>query len=467
MSTKLFSEFPPLKKSDWLAEITRDLKGKSFDETLIWHTLEGIDVQPIYTDEDVAPFAIPFKPTGEWLIREEVFDADIKRANRLALDALNRGAMSIAFFASPKSANEMSALLNGIWLEAAPVHFYGCQDAPQILSLFLNETRSRNLDAKFVHVSIDFDAIASFATQGKWESEAFATAAQMVGAARPYPNVKVVTIRADVYQNAGSSLAQELAFALASAVEYLDALTEQGVSADEALQHIEVSFAVSASYFLEIAKFRAARWLFGELAKAYGASATPTIHVSSARWNKTIYDAHNNLLRGTVEAMAAATGGADSITVARFDELFKSPNEFSAHLSRNASLILRDESHLDKVVDAAAGSYALESLTDAMGNAAWSLVQRIESQGGMIQSLRSGFVQSEIRRVREARDKLIAEKKFNLIGVTKSPNAKEKMKSTIEVGLESPAPPSDAEIETLSPYRAVAAMELERLANET
>ncbi|MCS6989327.1 MAG: methylmalonyl-CoA mutase subunit beta [Chloroherpetonaceae bacterium] len=466
MSAKLFAEFPPVKKSEWLAEIARDLKGKPFDETLVWRTLEGFDAQPIYASEDSAPFAIPFKPTGEWLIREEIFERDVKAANRLALDALNRGAMAIAFFAAPQNASDMRALLDGIWLEAAPVHFYSCQDAPRILALFLDEVRSRNLDPKFVHGSIDFDAIAAFATTGKWDAEAFAKAAQMIQTAKSFPHFKVVTIRADVYHNAGGSLSQELAFALATAVEYLDALTERGVSAEEALRQFEVSFAVSASYLLEIAKFRAARWLFGELAKAYGASAMPTIHASSARWNKTIYDAHNNLLRGTIEAMAAATGGADSITVARFDELFKSPNEFSAHLSRNTSLILRDESHLDKVVDPAAGSYALEALTDAMGNAAWSLFQRLESQGGMIPSLRSGFVQAEIRRVREARDKLIAEKKLNVIGVTKSPNAKEKMKGNIEIALESPKPPSDAEIEVLLPYRAVEAVEFERLGSE-
>lgn len=467
MSAKLFSEFPPVSKSEWLAEIARDLKGKPFEETLVWHSLEGIDVQPIYVAEDVAPFEIPFKPTGEWLIREEIFERDVKQANRLALDALNRGAMAIAFYAQPQNASEMRALLDGIWLEVAPIHFYDCQEPSNLLALFLDEVRARNLDPKFVHGSLNVDAIAAFATKGKWDSQAFAKAFQMIQTASGRLNFKVIAIRADVYQNAGGSLAQELAFSLATAVEYLDALTERGISADDALRHFEVSFAVSSSYFLEIAKFRAARWLFAELAKAYGASTTPAIHASSAKWNKTIYDPYNNLLRGAIEAMAAATGGADSITVARFDERYAKPNEFSAHLSRNTSLILRDESHLDKVVDAAKGAYALEALTDAMGNAAWSLFQRIESEGGMIQALRSGFVQAEIRRTRDARAKLLAEKKFNVIGVTKSPNAKETMKEKIELALEPPAPPTDAEIETLLPYRLVEALELERLKNES
>ncbi len=466
MSTKLFSEFPPLKKSDWLAEITRDLKGKSFDETLVWHTLEGIDVQPIYTDEDVTPFAIPFKPTGEWLIREEVLEQDISQANARALDVLNRGAMALAFFAEPKSDAEMRTLLNGIWLEAAPVHFYSCTNPEQVLTLFLNEVRARTLDAKFVHGSLNLDAVSTFATKGKWDTQAFETAKTLLHTAQAFPHFKVLTIRADVYHNAGSSLVQELAFALASSVEYLDALTEQGLTADDILSHLEISFAVSSSYFLEIAKFRAARWLFHQLATAYGATATPTIHASSARWNKTIYDSYNNLLRGTVEAMAAATGGADSITVARFDELYAKPNEFSAHLSRNTSLILRDESHLDKVLDASKGSHFLESLTSSTGNEAWKLFQLIEAQGGMLRALRSGFVQSEIRRVRQAREKLLAEKKLNFIGVTKSPNAKETMKDKIEIPLE-PAPPiSDAEIEILMPFRATESIELERLKSE-
>lgn len=466
MSTKLFSEFPPLKKSDWLAEITRDLKGKPFDETLVWHTLEGIDVQPIYTDEDVTPFAIPFKPTGEWLIREEIFEQDASQANARALDVLNRGAMALAFFAEPKSDAEMRTLLNGIWLEAAPVHFYSCTNPEKVLTLFLDEVRTRALDAKFVHGSLNLDAVATFATKGKWDMNAFEVAATLLRSVRPFPNYKVLTIRADVYHNAGSSLVQELAFALASSVEYLDALTEQGFTADDVLSHLEISFAVSSSYFLEIAKFRAARWLFHQLATAYSATATPTIHASSARWNKTIYDSYNNLLRGTVEAMAAATGGADSITIAHFDELYAKPSEFSAHLSRNTSLILRDESHLDKVLDASKGSFFVESLTNSIGNEAWKLFQQIEAQGGMLRTLRSGFVQSEIRRVRQAREKLLAEKKLNFIGVTKSPNAKEKMNDKIEFSPE-PAPlSSDAEIEILAPFRATESIELERLKSE-
>ncbi len=467
MPTRLFSEFPPLTKSDWLNEIQRDLKGKAF-ESLIWHTLEGIDVQPIYTREDSTPFAIPFKQTGEWLIREEVLEQDLSQANARALDALNRGATALAFFVTPKMDSEMHALLNGIWLEAAPVHFYKpLDDALMVLNLFLNEVRRRNLDAKFIHGSLDVDAVAAFATSGVWDSNAFERATELVRVAIPFPHFKVLTIRADVYHNAGSSLVQELAFALASSVEYLDALTEQGLSAEDILGSLEVSFAVSTSYFLEIAKFRAARWLFHQLAHAYGASAVPTIHASSARWNKTIYDAHNNLLRGTVEAMAAATGGADSITVSRFDELYTKPNEFSAHLSRNTSLILRDESHLDKVHDAAKGSHFIESLTESIGNEAWKLFQHIESLGGMLAALRSGFVQSEIRRVREAREKLIMEKKLNFIGVTKSPNAKENIKDKIELPTDSPASLAHAtEIEPIMPFRAVEAVELERLRNE-
>lgn len=464
MSAKLFSEFPPLTTRDWLNEIQRDLKGKSFD-ALIWHTLEGIDIQPIYSRETVHAFAIPFKATGEWLIREEVFEQDVSQANARALDVLNRGATALAFFAEPGTDSEVQKLLNGIWLEAAPVHFYKCQNPERVLTLFLNEVRGRNLDPKFIHGSLDVDAIAAFATSGRWDFRAFDRAAELVRSAISFPHFKVLTVRADAYHHAGSSLVQELAFALASSVEYLDALTERGISADEILGHLEVSFAVSSNYFLEIAKFRAARWLFHQLAQAYGASATPTIHASSARWNKTIYDAYNNLLRGTIEAMAAATGGADSITVSRFDELYAKPNEFSAHLSRNTSLILRDESHLDKVVDAACGAYFVESLTESIAHEAWKLFQHLEAQGGMCSALRSGFVQSEIRRVRQARETLIAEKKLTFIGVTKSPNPNETMKAKLEL---SPAPATidNAEIEPILPFRAVESVEVERLKHE-
>lgn len=465
MSAKLFSEFPPLTKSDWLDEIQRDLKGKAFD-TLIWQTLEGIEVQPIYSREDATPLDLPVKPVGEWLIREEIFEQDISQANARALDVLNRGATALAFFVTPKTESEMAALMSGIWLEAAPVHFYTCKDAEQVLALFMNEVRRRNLDAKFVHGSIDVDAIAAFATTGTWDSSAFERAGKLVRSASPFPHFKTLTIRADVYHNAGSSLVQELAFALASIVDYLDALTEQGISPGEIFGSLEVSLAVSSSYFLEIAKFRAARWLFHQLGVAYGATATPTIHASSARWNKTIYDAHNNLLRGTVEAMAAASGGADSITVARFDEVYAKPNEVSAHLSRNTSLILRDEAHLGKVIDAASGSYFLESLTESIANQAWKCFQHLEAKGGMLSSLRSGFVQSDIRRVRQAREKLVAEKKLNFIGVTKSPNAKENMKAKLERKPEPASAVSMTEIEPLVPFRAVEALEVERLNKE-
>jgi methylmalonyl-CoA mutase len=483
---KLFSEFSPIDQAQWDAEIRADLKGDDYDKALVWKTMEGFSVQPYYmTSEGAAEgaasdFSSPIlraKPTGDWHIREEIFETDFTKANAAAKDALMRGATSVAFFAEPKTARDMTRLLDGIWLEVAPVHFYTCSSAPDMLALLTGEAIAQKINLPKLHGSLDYDCLAAFASTGVWENSGFETAAKLMHGVQALPNMKVLTIRADVYHNAGATAVQELAFALNAASDYLAALTEQGVSADTVCNHLEFSFAVGTNYFMELAKIRAVRLLWETIARTYNASeqaaAQTTIHVSSSAANKTLYDAHNNLLRGTVEAMAASLGGANSITVLPFDTVYDSSKEFSAHLARNTSLILKDESHFDKLLDAARGSYYIESLTSKLADAAWTLFKTIETSGGMLAALKSGKIQTDLNASRAARVERLEQRRDVLVGVSQFANPKEHASEKVSSGKVSsqktPAQKSSAgaaEPVPLAPSRGAEAFEAIRLKTE-
>ena len=251
-------------------------------------------------------------------------------------------------------------------------------------------------------------------------------------------------IRSDRWHNAGATTVQELAFTLAAAVEYLNN------SGADAAKDLEFEFAIGPNYFFEIAKLRAARGLWAQILAVYGLSVKMNIAARTSTWNQTVYDPHNNLLRGTTEAMAAAIGGADSITVVPFDEPYREPDDFSRHLALNTQLILRDEAYFNKVADPAAGSYYLESLTESVAREAWALFQEVEAKGGLTAA--SSSIDEAIAKSRDARNKLINQRRRVFVGVNQYPNLREEVLQQIEK-----EPPA---------YRAAVAFESLRLATE-
>jgi len=216
-------------------------------------------------------------------------------------------------------------------------------------------------------------------------------------------------VRADLLHEAGAHAVQELAFALAEAIERIEP---------------EFVFAVGSNYFFEIAKLRAARLLWAQAAVALAVDPTAKIHVRTSRRNKSVYDPYTNLLRVTTEAMSAAIGGADTLTVEAFG--------FSPHLAVNVQRVLREESHVDAVADPSAGSYYIESLTDALARAGWKLFQEVEQQGGYTKA--RAFIEKSLVESRAALSKAVSSRRKTLVGVNNYPNVNEKMP-----GIEAPS----------------------------
>ena len=240
---------------------------------------------------------------------------------------------------------------------------------------------------------------------------------------------KSVGVNAILYQNSGGNAVQELAFALATGVEYLRQGEKLGVSIDDMAQKLKFSFAMGADFFMAIAKLRAARLLWSQVVTACGGnedSQKMRIYATTSRWNQSKLDPYVNLLRDTTEAFSAIAGGADIINVNPFDAVVREPDEFSERIARNTQIILKEECHFDQVTDPAGGSYYVETLTAKVAEAAWDLFQQIEKAGGMIKALEAGIPQKQIKAAAAKKADLVAQRRLSLIGVNVYANATEK-----------------------------------------
>ena len=229
--------------------------------------------------------------------------------------------------------------------------------------------------------------------------------------------------------NAGAYISQELGYALAWGNEYLNQLTDAGLSVDEVAKKIKFNFGISSNYFLEIAKFRAARMLWADIVKQYApacdCACKMLAHAETSTFNLTLYDAYVNLLRTQTESMSAALAGVNSITVTPFDKAYETPNEFSERLARNQQLLLKEESHFDKVVDPAGGSYYIENLTVSIAKQAWDIFLKVEEEGGFLEAIKAGRVQADINESGKARHIAVSKRKEILLGTNQYPNFNE------------------------------------------
>ncbi|HET8547782.1 MAG TPA: methylmalonyl-CoA mutase family protein [Bryobacteraceae bacterium] len=412
----LFSEFEPVSTAEWQGAIERDLKGGD-SRKLLWQTDEGITVRPFYRAEDVPELRSERRHAQRWHIRYEISVHDPAEARAIALAALARGAEQIAFAGTNlKSSDDVRTLTNGI---DAAVHFRFAHDAGRVLEILPSGLRG----------SIDYDPVLLGADLSP-------TARRFFGS-----SFCALTVRGEAHHNAGATAVEELAFALAGGAHYIREIGEP------AAREMVFDFAATGNYFFDIAKLRAARRLWADLH-----SANPMrIHTRTSMWNRTIYDAPNNLLRGTTEAMAAIIGGTDALTVGAFDEAYRSPTEFSRRLAVNTQLILRDEAHFDKVADPGAGSWYIEWLTRQVVREALELFEQVQAEGGLPRAVESGFVERTLARSREAKLAAIAQRRRVLVGTNQYPNPR-------EIAL--------PEIRSRVPGRAVDAFEQIRLATE-
>lgn len=443
---KLFSDFKAPTTQEWLDKIQVDLKGADFQKKLVWRTNEGFNVQPFYSREDLLklktpdalPGEFPFvrgnkKDNNTWFVRQNISCDDAKEANAKALDILNKGVDSLGFnIPSEKvSADYIDTLLKDICAECVELNFNTCKcKSLELADLLIAYFNKKGYDPAKLHGSIDFDPIEKILIKGKDTTKLIDVASQLVNKFEAFPEFRCVTVNAVSLNNSGAYIVQELGYALAWGNEYLQQLTDAGIKAGTAARKIKFNMGISANYFMEIAKFRAARMLWANIVKKYQPECDCTcemvVNASTSEYNMTIFDSYVNLLRSQTESMSAALAGVDSIVVTPFDLPYEQPTEFSERIARNQQLLLKEECHFDKIVDVSAGSYYIEELTNSIANEAWKIFLSVEEEGGFLEAAKKGIIQDAINTTNKKRHESVGKRKEFLLGTNQFPNFTEK-----------------------------------------
>lgn len=467
----LQNDFPETPYEEWKKTAEKDLKGVPFEKKLITKTYEGIDLQPIYTKEDLKNIEfLENKPGFDNFVRGTKLSGSTKNSweikqginyplaedfNEALRHDLERGQnaiyISLDFAAkngldpdnskagevgkdgvSISTLNDFCNALLGVDLEEYPVYInagFGGYHSMLLFSAFLKKNK---IDFKKVKGGFEIDPLGYAITYGELpvpEEKVF----ECIGGVTKWSNInlpgfKTLNINTLPYHNAGASSVQELAFALATGVEYINQLLEHGLKIDEIASRMIFTFGLGSFYFMEVAKLRAARLLWAKIIQEYSGndeSKKMVIHTQTSFHNRTAYDPYVNMLRTTTETFSAIVGGADSITSGPFDEVFGMPDEFSRRIARNTQIVLKEESHLDSTIDPAGGSYYIEKLTDEIAKKSWELFVEIQNKGGMLKALKEGYPQSEIEKTDSERKKDFAKRKSVLVGTNMYANMKE------------------------------------------
>lgn len=469
----LKNDFPVPSFDEWKKQVEAELKGESFDKKLVTKTYEGINLQPIYTKNDIKDIAfINSYPgfdnfvrgtkasgyhSGLWEIAQEYSYALPEELNETLRYDLQRGLNSININldlptqlgvdadqsqpgevgkggVSISGIRKMQVLFDNIDLTEYPLHINAGFSALPFTLLFAAFTRELRISLMNLKGSITSDpydfllrhGFLPYSFKQIFDEIKFATQLMI----RSNSPIRTIGISGMNYSNAGANAVQELAFVFSTAVEYLEEMLNRGLAIEEVVKRMKFTFGISSFYFMEIAKLRAAKILWNQILKLYNVPEENRkiyIHGKTTQYNQTLIDPYVNMLRTTTEAFSAIVGGIDALTTNPFDEVFNIPNNFSRRIARNTQIILKEESHLDQVIDPAAGSFFVEYLTAQLAESSWQLIQQIDEMGGMLNAIESGFVQEEVNKIAEARKKDFAKRKSILVGTNMYANPKEEI----------------------------------------
>ena len=443
---KLFQEFVAPTKQEWLDKIEVDLKGADFQKRLVWRTNEGFNVQPFYRREDVEKLQTPLSLPGEypfvrgnkkhdneWYVRQNIVAASAKEANQKALDVLNKGVTSLGFRipGNEVSKDYVATLLDGIFCDCVELNFSTCKrHSVELAGILVDYFQEKGYDKEKIVASIDWDPIEKIVVKGKDTEALLQYAKTLVETVKDYPHFRVISVNTVALNNAGAYIVQELGYALAWGAEYLQQLVEAGVEPTLAARKIKFNMGISENYFMEIAKFRAARLLWADIVKQFepvcDCACKMIVNAETSRYNMTLFDAYVNMLRSQTETMSAALAGVHSIVVTPFDAAYETPNEFSERIARNQQLLLKEECHFATVVDPSAGSYYIEELTTSLANEAWKIFLAVEEQGGFLAAVKAGTVQDDINATNDKRHLHAAQRREFILGTNQFPNFIEK-----------------------------------------
>jgi methylmalonyl-CoA mutase len=440
----LFSEFSPISRTEWENQIKKDLNGADYKSKLKWNTLEGINPMPFYLREDL-PGSVTTYTTGtgltSWQKCEAVYETDPDKIFDFIKKAIDSGASSVMISqditagdqtlggnitgAQIQTQDDFDSVFEKLDLSDIHVIFNSGMATPGLLAMYLNHTR------KFGSVTFLYDPVTYIAKHGRFPAT-HEEMSQIISQMADVKNVRTLSANGLFYHNAGATIVQEIAIILAIASEYFAAIDES--ERESAAKSFTAIVSSGPLYFPEIAKLKSLRLLWKNLLSAYSiVSSIPLfIHAETTPQNKTVTDPYNNLLRATTEAMASVIGGADSLCILPFDATFKKPDSFSKRIARNVHHIFSEEAHLDKVSNAAQGSYYLENLTEQIAKEAWEFFTMIEKQGGIIKALKNGVLQSAIEKSKETKLNAYFTRKRILTGTNQYPDPKEELPDSLQ-----------------------------------
>jgi methylmalonyl-CoA mutase len=452
MSDSLFKEFEPVSAKQWKQKIQADLKGADYDQALIWHTLEGIDVRPFYHGEDLPqkPGPIPGHPNS-WEVVQRVYVDDPVVANQLIIKAIDKGAEAV--WLSAKKDFEPANVLAQFPFDTTTIYFELSGFSAKWLKDLVNW-----LNTKQANYFLRIDPLGKLVSTGNWYDNHEADHRNLRELVALSPS-RVVGVELGHFQNAGAGVIQQLAYGMCQAHTYMDYLKDQELK-------LCFTVAVGSNYFFEIAKIRALRWLYASLAEAMEMPADCHVLAEPSARNKSIYDYNTNMLRTTTECMSAVLGGADAVSNRPYDSLYHRSNEFGERIARNQLLVLKAESYFDTVDNPSDGSYYIECLTQQLAERALELFKQLNANGGMLSHLKSGLIQRKVKESAQREQVLFDEGKLVMIGTNVFPNTEDRMKDELELYPFVKTRKQKTEIEPLIAKRLAEKIEKERLADE-
>jgi methylmalonyl-CoA mutase len=491
----LSKDFSPPKWEEWKKLVEDSLKGADYDKVMKTRTIEEITLNPIYRKEDIARFGFCKSEPGQtpyvrgndpqkfiaegWKVAQAQQNPDLKELNKNLKYELMRGLsmvnLKLAHDDFPggiklKSLKDLRIALDGIDLAAAPLFIQMDTDDEDVLGILDEYLEEQQKNLRDLQAFLGYDPTSEFARKGYlskpleevWQK----VSDSVIQRANRAPKIRAFIVDGTVYEAAGASSTQELAFVLDTAIGYIHGMLAAGMDINTVAPLFAVKLSLGSNFFMEIAKVRAFRLLWAEMIRAFGGDANSQkiwIHGKTASFNKSTYDLYVNMLRTTTESFSGVIGGVDSMETDPFDQLVKEDNAFARRIARNQQLILAEEAHFSKVVDPAGGCYYIESLTAQLAELAWQIMQKLETEGGMIRALRAGKVHDMIAQTAKAKIDAVHKRRDVFVGVNMYANPEDQALTIIgslskaneaAVSLERGALPRLRAVEALEAFRA-------------
>ena len=453
MAEQLFNDFEQVSSKQWKQQIQYDLKGADYNETLVWESPEGIKIKPFYHADETAEPLYSSSKSKSFSICQNIFVFDVEKSVRRSLETLQRGAESLRFTIQDATI-DVAKLVETLPLEKTVVYFN-----LEFLNLEFVQKLNEIAQKRNATFYIQLDPINQLAKDGNWFTDLNSDFNVLNQINSTCTAVNFLSIDGTLYQNAGATMVQQIAYIASHATEYFNRIEDLSAT-------IVVEVAVGSHYFFEIAKIRALRLVLESVAAEFNPELKFHILTTPSKRNKTLYDYNVNLLRTTTECMSAILGESDSVANLPYDALYHKENEFGDRIARNQLLVLKHESYFDKVNNPADGAYYIENITQQMVEKALLLFKEIEAAGGFITRLIEGTIQKKIQESAAKEQELFDSGKEVLLGTNKYPNKDDRMSHDLELFPFVKTKPRKTLITPIIEKRLAEKMEKERLDKE-